>query len=88
MARVEEAKINRLVNKIRKKTNVDLGVEETEYFNGYDSEYSYSVYIEADMFKFYLMESASGDAMLAYMDGILTGYEYAFKRQFKTICQN
>lgn len=88
MARVEEAKINKLVNKIRKKTNVNLGVEEIEHVNEYDSEYSYSVFIEADVFKFYLMEETSGDAMLAYMNGILTGYEYAFSQQFKTICQN
>lgn len=89
MARMEEAKINRLVDEVEKKTMVRFSVEEIEYENEHEKlEFSYSLYFDTDKFKFYVMEEVPGVAVEAYMKGILVGYEHAIEKQFKTICQN
>lgn len=86
---MEEDKINRLIDEVELKTLVKLSVEELEFENDYlQSEYLYSIYLDTGDIRFYIMEQVPGEAVVAYMKGIITGFEYSLDRQFKTICQN
>lgn len=86
---MEEAKINRLVDEVEKKTMVRFTVEEIEFENEYEKlDFSYSLYFNTEMLKFYIMEEVPAVAVEAYMKGILVGYEHAVQKQFKTLCQN
>lgn len=89
MARMEETKINRLIDELETRTKLRLSVEEIEYTNEeYDTEYSYSVYLETSDVKFYIMEDAPQEAVYSYIKGLMAGHQYALDMQFKKICQN
>lgn len=89
MARMEEDKVNKLVDEIERKTMVRFSVEEVQYENEHERlEFYYSLYLDTENMKFYIMEEASADTVMAYMKGVLVGYEYAIDRQMRTICQN
>lgn len=89
MSKVSEDKINKLVDKIEKQTNVRFSVDEIQSENEYgETEYSYSLYLDVKFLKFYIMEESSGEAVIAYLSGVMAGVDYAYEKQFKTICQN